>query len=596
MLLIAGGLRLSHWLVQPCGYLQRVLINTDSMPLTGLPTFAPTNSFKYKTIFSYIPIVISMGVEIVLVSLGSCFCMLAPYKALHGSGTSSSPLTMDYDKSPPHFQVFRSLRDRDIALAALTTGILLSNVLAVAFAGLFSPTSLEFTIQSQVQIHPSPTFKGNFTEPALESYYTLSGNLSGYIPIPSWTTTDYYVVPFFPVASNGIHQYQAPTWAVGAEIKCEFVPEEIITLTCLHYPGPETTTNCTYSGEGSFDSNYITVDDPCWRHLDPSRFDNNTNAPWTQRWNSPTGDAFVRSLDCPETFFMVWAERPANPNPTMGERKMLLYLDNLEAVILKCEATETVAKLTATVNNMQQVLSTEDLQPLSTDEITAFYPPNTSSSARLVPTFLDTVLTSVLSSGILKAGGYNHNIQWFNYLLATLEPSLVRNKTNVTHIPDTENLVTTVEDVFRRLFATNLALYSKDVFDMGALTEVPAPAVVQRDRVQVNFVMFVLGTAIMVYIMAVITMLYLLKRQELPGQLPVSLAGMYALLYASNAKGECGRVPGSTPRKRAKRLMEIEGKYSYGTFIGENGVSHVGVYREGGVKESTKSLMTATQG
>lgn len=76
----------------------------------GLPTPAAVNSFGYKFLFLNIPIGVGMVIEPVLIVIGTCQCMLAPYHALApGPALSSKSLTLDYDKSPPHFQLFNSL-------------------------------------------------------------------------------------------------------------------------------------------------------------------------------------------------------------------------------------------------------------------------------------------------------------------------------------------------------------------------------------------------------------------------------------------------------------------------------------------------------
>lgn len=54
---------------------------------------------------------------------------------------------------------------------------------------------------------------------------------------------------------------------------------------------------------------------------------------------------------------------------------------------------------------------------------------------------------------------------------------------------------------------------------------------------------------------------------------------MYAHLYASSAKEECGQVTGSSA-DRARRLEELGAKYTYGWFEGKDKLRHVGVYRE----------------
>lgn len=71
--------------------------------------------------------------------------MVGPYETLcRGRAPSQKSLALDYDKTPPHFQLFQSLKAKNIALVTLTIAIFLVNVLVVTFAGLFSTRDIKF--------------------------------------------------------------------------------------------------------------------------------------------------------------------------------------------------------------------------------------------------------------------------------------------------------------------------------------------------------------------------------------------------------------------------------------------------------------------
>jgi hypothetical protein len=131
----------------------------------GLPTVAPTNSFGYKILWSYIPTALGMAIEPLLVLLGAYACMVGPYETLKkglGQARSSRSLVLDYDKSPPHFQLWQSLRVRNFVLSALTIAILAVNFLAVALGGLFSSSSELFMVTDDLDRFTTPRLHKRF--------------------------------------------------------------------------------------------------------------------------------------------------------------------------------------------------------------------------------------------------------------------------------------------------------------------------------------------------------------------------------------------------------------------------------------------------
>jgi hypothetical protein len=134
------------------------------------------------------------------------------------------------------------------------------------------------------------------------------------------------------------------------------------------------------------------------------------------------------------------------------------------------------------------------------------------------------------------------------------------------------DFATTFQDLFRCLFAIKVRLNADEMFSSGNSTLAPGTITVQKGRVAVNFVMFVLTAAILFYLILVTVSLYWLRRPYIPAYISTSFATMYALSYASNARIPCR--DGSSPDERARNL---EGTYAYGEFIGIRGRKHVGV-------------------
>lgn len=531
-----------------------------------------------------------MAAEPTLTTIASYQCMLAPYTVLTpGPAGSGKSLAVDYDKSPPHFQLIRALSTVNIPLAALTVSIFLCNVLAVALAGLFSSTTRKLNMTTEVRTHEAPRLQDVFTKPAQEMYFILAEQLSELTTPLTWTTPAYYVLPVLPATSDDVEMYETPSLGIGIDIKCNQLDPRNITMAC-------DMSQCATSTEFFDYSDYsLVVADACWGNTVASAATGTERFTTNYTWEGLSHDNIIQSTNCPNTFFPIWVERPWDPQQSSGER----YETKLNSLILKCTTVETVAELNIVVGR-EQVLSSSVVRNLTSEEVTALYPTNRTGlvyipsylnntihanttgpvniTDRLASTFIDAIRAGIRTENSPDS----HKIRWFNYLMKSIDPKIDRNLPNMTHIPDAAYIAGAMEEVYRRLFVINLRLYEASIIKSGAEHTHTAAAVLLINRVAVSRVMFHLAGSIILTIMLVLAYIYLRRRQPV-GHVPKTLAGMYALLYASNAKEECGQLSGKNPKERAKHLEEFEGKYVYGSFLGGE---HYGVYRRGELAES----------
>lgn len=173
------------------------------------------------------------------------------------------------------------------------------------------------------------------------------------------------------------------------------------------------------------------------------------------------------------------------------------------------------------------------------------YPPE---STNLTQQFLESLGSISITEEVESS-----NLVWMNYFMATINPSIVQQTVvNVTHIPNTTKLASAFEQVFKQLFSIKLQLNAEDIFVPDRGYRAAGTAVVRRERVRMNTVMFALTGSILIYIMAVLVALFgwWRKGAQVGGHAPTSLAEMYVLLYASNAKKYCER--GETMRERQR--------------------------------------------
>lgn len=447
-------------------------------------------------------------------------------------------------------------------------------MLAVAFAGLFSAKSFELTRNSTYgAIYPTFGFTGPIQGRSLEMYYILADNLERNLPLPPSVTKEYFVLDFEAwVSSDNLETYSGPSHGVGIDVSCNLVTSDSIHLACdpssdVHLP------SAAYCPENY----YITVNDTCWAYVTPSN-----DISLTQDFTNTSGDFFFQSTDCPNTFFAMWLQRPADPHPP---NVTSLYLHSLDTVLLKCETVEKIVALDATTTADRVILEINVTRQLSAQEVLGMYPAYTKSTDRLPHGFIESIRQGLLAEDEVND---SDDIRWFNYLTATIDPSIVRNATNITHLPDTAHLAATFEDVYRRLFAITIGL-NLDLLNYGDAVQVTLPCVVHIDKVVVSGLMYKIAAAILFFIMAVLVSLYWGKRRgRFKGHLPRSLGTMYALLYASNAQEECGEVEGVDPEERAKKLRKLGHFYGFGEFYNHQ-KRHVGIYREEPISSSRES-------
>lgn len=543
----------------------------------GIPLLGSTTSFGHKILFSYLPTVIGSAVEPLLVTLGSFYCMVGPYKIMNQRRRETTlAMVLDFDQAPPHFQLWNSFRTRDTALGALTVCILLANVLAVALAGMFTITNEDFQISVDVEHFTAPAIKAGFTVPVAQEYYVLAGRVSEIAALPTWTTHEYYVLPLDPIDRDTVTSWQGRTIGFGAEISCEFLPEEIINTECFYQS--TTYADCKLPNPlpslGNFDLySRVKVDHPCWSEetvLEASRIDYSF---W--RWQGATADVFRMGVSsiCSESFFVGWAEHPADPQPT-NQTFPFSHLPRIDTTILFCKPATIVAELTASVDDAHSVISVQDVR-LIDHNVT------TDGDTTLMTTFLNVIRLGVDDTE--QRLDHVYQLSWFNSLMTELKPSLVRHAlTNSTHLPDTTDLIATFEDIFKRVYAISLRLSAEEIFASPEPRD-PAQgtATVTRQRIRVSTPMFAISVVILGYFLVLFVFLYWgpPAGHHCLSHLPTTLAAAYTLLYASTAKEECLKIRGDSTKERAEKLQEMGNTYAYGSFFGMDQRWHCGVYR-----------------
>lgn len=484
--------------------------------------------------------------------------MVVPYKALEaGDASYSKSLAVDYDRTPPHFQLVRALYTRQFTLAALTVAILLSNVLSVALAGLYSST-IEVP-----KIPRSHNVLQNITVARGEMYFELSKNLSSTTYSPTWTTPEYYIDPPYKLAPSGEGEYS--TVGFGVDVACSLVAEERIAFPCSNntwYANKTTTpVDCKAIRPAN---NRLIILDPCGTV---------TSKYLELRWNGSCGDRILQNSACTDKVFPAWGENLLYKSTTQLTR------DDPHFVVLNCTVTDKIVHLTTTVTD-GQVHTLSNINPLDATQLASLYhTPNTTAIAPLSRSFAEVLAKSINDEAPIFG---NHPIGRINYLMAISNPAVVRTPSNDTHLPNAAIAVPTFSDILRRLFAIFVRISADDLFFPPGAAPASVSTTEVTYRVHMNSVNFALAVSILMFAIGVIIALYLTQEEAVVGHLPWSLAGMYAHLYASAVKEDLARTTRTELVQMKAENERLGRKYGYGAYPG----GHHGVYRvEDGVDE-----------
>ncbi|KAI5814451.1 hypothetical protein BZA77DRAFT_318896 [Pyronema omphalodes] len=217
----------------------------------------PLKKLSYDIYSSYVPMIVSMIFEAYLVLLTSHVTYLWPFKRLLRGNSTAKPLTFNYDKTPPHLQMFCGFKTRNYLLAALSTSVLLANILAVAIGGLFQvellghsaqgPVLLNGTVESLNSLNSNKTFLKDSQFIDSEFMYTAVGDGLGF-GAQHWTTDDLYYIPFQDNSNkqNARTNYSAVTSGIGLNITCEEAPITLWTSPVARYNKSEPLQTITF--------------------------------------------------------------------------------------------------------------------------------------------------------------------------------------------------------------------------------------------------------------------------------------------------------------------------------------------------------------
>lgn len=502
--------------------------------------------------------------------------MLAPYDHLrrkHSDGQDA--LGVDFDTTLPQFQMLKAFRLRSFTICGLSTAILAAQMLAITFSTLFISAHTQVPVDGQFQMAQVPKYEQPST--CREVFRAMEQSVTTERLPPTWTTKDYYVLPFFPTDStkeeylHNLVMYQGQTLGVGLDVNCHQVS---VNLDNGSFNGTlEDRRRLSARDAVKMDIGLI---------IDGKKY--GSAQEWWVNVEKPASDLVVvnRNPDDTVDILVVWMELPGNPaqprrvQPLAGGRKTLStaftsgqpYKLELDFMGLRCTGAVQYHELTAVVNATQHILSIPRVNNVTVSK-------KAMMDQQLFANSAPEALQEALLQGLKGNEGACQGLCETNALMSRINPAVRRYlSSNVTYIPEASQVAWTLEHILRGFWAISIRYYAEGNFTVTPQV-VGGTIIMRKERVFMEVTSYFIVVSVIGYIVLVLV-LVLLKRHIRGGPLPTTLATSYTLLYASTAQKDTEDGTGKTPQKR---LKNFRGMYKLGEFKNNN-VVHWGVYRD----------------
>lgn len=441
-------------------------------------------------------------------------------------------------------------------LAMLCIIALLSNVLAVGLGALFNEDQTTAIYTSTFTPNIAPQFD-NQSVFDLQRYYSLRtiatglyqdeayiamANYTSGTQLPPWTTPDYFFQPYTVDSggqSNSSSTYRIPTRGFGASMNCTAVPQRTVALS---YPASLASVCSTNT------ITQLEVAEMVFRTSETTR---------------PAGQSAIEYSDTLQAkSFFDDCSRPM----TFGWGRTPQALDmnaTVEASFAICQIFFQTAMFDVRHDAEGNVLEYERTSNLSThldgDD-------GDVQTNRMI----------INMNALIRAYGrawHNDTLSrdWMNYLLTTtlgtrdfLDPS--------KPVPDPNDLIPTIEKVYRQLFAIFLGLNQQLFVPGDKEASVTGQKLTEETRIFMDQNAFIITvTVISLNIIAVVIFYSHGIIFNLP-RVPTTIGSVLAFVSASHILED----QGPSPRNPGGKLNEKK-TYSFGRYIGVDQKVHLGI-------------------
>ncbi|CAI9628309.1 unnamed protein product [Alternaria burnsii] len=574
------------------------------------------NKLVQNLLENYIPTALATLIEPMWILINRLLCMLQPIEELQGcDAPAKKSIDLNYSSLPPQLVVLKALRSKHFVLAAVCFMVLLANVLAVAFAGIFNqdsisiqysagfnpPFELKFvSVNGSIgpkswdqfgSLEPSGAYRGGNSQ---DQFLIAESNFTQNTPLPAWTDASMLYLPYFGAAdvnvTNG-HGYRAETSGLGARLECEVLNFGVDYRARLVSDGSNIQAEFNTTNSADADTAICPVKVAptlLWGPSSPEpRLEINGTC---QRGPSATELVFVVDANanatqeekdaCMTTVIMGWIRAPDGSCGDFAERD----LDKSNSVFVRCKPRIVTGRATVQVDatgRLQERVADLKVQGDAPEETFSNDPVNVIGQAnRYIFRSTD--------------GGWHNDSNAgdaMNYF--------ARRESNSTRLVDPTQPVPTLEDIqaplgkaFSRLFAIWLGANKEKLLVSRSKANEPQVqgwTIVEERRLFVSTSMFIISEAILGVYAIIAVMVYLRRPGQYLARMPTSIASIISLFAASAAVQDMKETSHLDRRGRALHLDGLGSLYGYGSYVGGDGHVHIGIDKTPFVRVRSKT-------
>lgn len=511
------------------------------------------DSYLLQILENYIPTVLATLLEPFWVVLNRFLCVLQPFKDMrdkkrrpHGSVYSN------YTSIPPQLTVFRALRSRHFFLAMVCSVALLANVLAVSFSGLFRelPTEIQYNVQVKPLIasrfndavfKETTKFLGQSGYTYADHAYVTLANYTTNTTLPPWISPEFYFQPFqtvYGTTDNTTEKFKSSTRGYGYDSNC-------ITMESSSQPPA--------LDFRAFKSEYnLTNEANCNDTFQPPALSLTQHS--ARSSSGKLAVEFSKSLSleeagpaaCRKALIFGWGRTSDGQDQDA----------TVESSFVVCYPQFRTAMFDVRVDGSGYV---ESYNRTSDFESSLKYPEFQNHSNTLILLHNSLLLpTPEWHNDSLTRSWMDHFIKLRLNSTALVDPD--------APVPKAEDVLPSVEDIYRRLFALLIGLNSKMFEASDETTAVAGLRLVQETRIFIPFIPFIISLAILGIDLLTAILFYGFATKSFLPQIPTTIVSVMAYLAPSYAVREFDR--------------RVKMYFGFGIFVGVDGGRHVGIEKE----------------
>ncbi|KAJ4993417.1 hypothetical protein SVAN01_00965 [Stagonosporopsis vannaccii] len=572
----------------------------------GLP-LPSTIKLVQNILENYIPTALATLIEPMWVMINRLLCMLQPIEQLRNcKAEAKDSIDLDYSSLPPQLTAFKALRARHFVLATVCAMALLSNLLAVAFAGIFNQDLIEMqrttTFNAPLEMkfvsingsigpsrgslfgsnQPSGAYRGGNSQ---DQFLIAESNFSRGTPLPAWTDARMFYLPFMTAATANTSvddHYEAQTVAFGADLDCETLKDGFdyrarirkgrnsalqIEFNSTTHPNSVRSACPT---NGLMDLRYgpivpllTPLDEQCQRGPSATEviftLDAAANATQSEK------DA------CMTTVVLGWIRAPQGSCEGPQDRSLTAQ----NSLFVRCQPRFITGRATVRTDGSGRLQKpVNDFKPSQEEDLSSLF---SNDAANLI---------GQSNRYLFKSSGATwHNDSnaddAMNYF-AMREMNTSRLIDPNAEVPTLEDVESSLRKAYSRLFAIWLGANKEKLLvqrNDQSQASVSGWIVSSERRLFLSTPMFAISEGILSIYAIVAIIVYLRRPGRFLAQMPTTMATVISLFAASAAVQDMRHTSHMNRKARAEHLRLLDKRYGYGSYVGGDGRVHIGIER-----------------